>query len=172
MFVGSRESFCTSHIYDLTAYLMQGRGHLSVMISNVDYKAPGGHMTSPDTQTNWNGILGEISLRVYRGVRLKDVFAESCWKKRQLKIAVNAAVDDKISQFYAKLAVSLCKKGESVDWFCESVPVQLTAGANEITHTFDLKGQNEPEGWNEYTPVLYEMRVGNFRRTSGGTLCG
>lgn len=81
------------------------------MISNVDYKAPGGHMTSPDTQTNWNGILGEISLRVYRGVRLKDVFAESCWKKRQLKIAVNAAVDDKISQFYAKLAVSLCKKG-------------------------------------------------------------
>jgi len=35
VFVGSRESFCTSHIYDLTAYLMQGRGHLSVMISNV-----------------------------------------------------------------------------------------------------------------------------------------
>ena len=169
VFVGSRESFCTSHIYDLTAYLMQGRGHLSVMISNVDYKAPGGHMTSPDTQTNWNGILGEISLRVYRGVRLKDVFAESCWKKRQLKIAVNAAVDDKISQFYAKLAVSLCKKGESVNWFCESVPVQLTAGANEITHTFDLKGQNEPEGWNEYTPVLYEMRVEISGETSGGT---
>jgi hypothetical protein len=40
VFVGSRESFCTSHIYDLTAYLMQGRGHLSVMISNVCYKIP------------------------------------------------------------------------------------------------------------------------------------
>lgn len=52
---------------------------------------------------------------------------------------------------------------------CESVPVQLTAGANEITHTFDLKGQNEPEGWNEYTPVLYEMRVEISGETSGGT---
>lgn len=56
-----------------------------------------------------------------------------------------------------------------MNWFCESVPVQLTAGANEITHTFDLKGQNEPEGWNEYTPVLYEMRVEISRETSGGT---
>lgn len=85
VFVGSRESFCTSHIYDLTAYLMQGRGHLSVMISNVDYKAPGGHMTSPDTQTNWNGILGEISLRVYRGVRLKDVLQSRVGRNGSLR---------------------------------------------------------------------------------------
>lgn len=170
VFVGNCESFCTSHIYDLTTYFKQGRGYLVIMVSNVDYKAPGGHMTSPDTQTNWNGILGEISLLVYRGVHLKNIFAEPCTKKRQLNIRINAMVSDEMLQSEAKINVSIRKKGESVDWFCESLPVQLIAGENEITHTFDLNGQQELEGWNEYTPVLHELKVEVLAEISG-TAC-
>lgn len=61
-FVGTQDSFTTAHRYDLTKYLTSVSHKLTVMVSNVDYKTKGGHMTSPDTQTNWNGMLGQITL--------------------------------------------------------------------------------------------------------------
>ncbi len=63
-YAGSRDSFIARHIYDLTGLIEDTSFEITVMVSNVDYKVPGGHMTSQDTQTNWNGILGEISLSV------------------------------------------------------------------------------------------------------------
>lgn len=60
--VGHFESFYVEHKYELTEYLTPGAHTLTVMIDNTDYVTGGGHMTSPDTQTNWNGIVGEIYL--------------------------------------------------------------------------------------------------------------
>ena len=34
-------------------------------MDNTDYPTGGGHLTSRDTQTNWNGIVGRIELRAY-----------------------------------------------------------------------------------------------------------
>ena len=59
-YVGEYLSFCAPHRYDLTPYISKSKHRLTIMISNIDYPTTGGHMTSPDTQTNWNGILGEI----------------------------------------------------------------------------------------------------------------
>lgn len=59
---GHFESFYVEHKYELTEYLTPGTHILTVMIDNTDYVTGGGHMTSPDTQTNWNGIVGEIYL--------------------------------------------------------------------------------------------------------------
>lgn len=59
---GHFESFYVEHRYELTGYLAPGTHILTVMIDNTDYVTNGGHMTSPDTQTNWNGIVGEIYL--------------------------------------------------------------------------------------------------------------
>jgi len=57
-FVGIRESLSVPHIYDLSDVLSPGRHTLTVRIDNAD-KPPTGncHAVSPDTQTNWNGIV-------------------------------------------------------------------------------------------------------------------
>lgn len=57
---GRFDSFYVEHRYELSAQLTPGKHTLVVMTDNTDYVSNGGHMTSPDTQTNWNGILGEI----------------------------------------------------------------------------------------------------------------
>lgn len=62
-YAGKQDSFACAHSYDLTGYLTKAKHRLAVMVSNVDYATPGGHMTSPDTQTNWNGILGKYKAR-------------------------------------------------------------------------------------------------------------
>ncbi len=88
--VGSVESFIAKHVYDLTGYIKNPEPVITVMVSNVDYTAPGGHMTSPDTQTNWNGILGEISLEICDEVRIENatVFADAVNKKASVRLGV------------------------------------------------------------------------------------
>lgn len=90
-FVGTQDSFAAAHRYDLTAYLTKSCHRLTVMVSNVDYKTGGGHMTSPDTQTNWNGMLGQIALILEPAVRVENlrVDAEAC--RRSVEVRFTAA---------------------------------------------------------------------------------
>lgn len=70
---GSQNSLCTPHIYNITGSLHSGANTVTILIDNTDYPTKGGHMTSPDTQTNWNGITGKIELQIYNPVYLGDV---------------------------------------------------------------------------------------------------
>ena len=77
--VGSQNSICAPHRYNVGLWLTKGRHELTVCVDNVNYITKGGHMTSPDTQTNWSGILGRMELQIFpksfiTGVR---VIAES-----------------------------------------------------------------------------------------------
>ena len=60
--VGRQDSLCTPHRYDITDQVSGDRLQITLAIDNVSCPVPGGHMTSPDTQTNWLGILGGITL--------------------------------------------------------------------------------------------------------------
>lgn len=71
--IGRRESLCTPHIYDLTEYIGSGVHEVTICVSNVGYKTKGGHLTSPDTQTNWNGITGRIELIGYKKAYAENV---------------------------------------------------------------------------------------------------
>ena len=61
--IGHQESLCTPHRYFLPP-VHAGEHTLVIRVYNTDYPTRGGHLTSPDTQSNWNGITGEISLTV------------------------------------------------------------------------------------------------------------
>lgn len=62
--IGTEDSLCGFHKHDLTGKLTAGEHVLTVRVNNTDYPTKGGHMTSPDTQTNWNGIVGRIELQI------------------------------------------------------------------------------------------------------------
>ena len=65
--VGHQESLCTPHRYFLPG-MAAGRHTLVIRVDNTDYPTRGGHLTSPDTQSNWNGVTGEISLTVGQAI--------------------------------------------------------------------------------------------------------
>ena len=71
--VGSYDSLCTPHIYDITDFVKSSEFVITVMVDNTGYATKGGHLTSPDTQTNWNGITGEISLRIYDKIYMDNI---------------------------------------------------------------------------------------------------
>lgn len=57
-------SLCAPHRCSLTG-TAAGKHELVIRVDNTDYPTGGGHLTSRDTQTNWNGIVGRIELRAY-----------------------------------------------------------------------------------------------------------
>lgn len=73
IFAGEFDSLNTPHNYELTKFITKPQFRLTILVSNVDYPTKGGHLTSPDTQTNWNGIIGEIALHIFDSVYLSKV---------------------------------------------------------------------------------------------------
>ena len=65
--VGSQDSLCAPHRY-LLPEMAAGVHTLIVRVDNTDYPTRGGHLTSQDTQSNRNGVTGEISLTVARAI--------------------------------------------------------------------------------------------------------
>ena len=57
-------SLCAPHRCSLTG-TAAGNHELVIRVDNTDYPTGGGHLTSRDTQTNWNGIVGRIELQAY-----------------------------------------------------------------------------------------------------------
>ena len=66
---GKRDALTTEQQYDITRFVHPGRNHILVEVDNTYRDAPrdailGSHMATEHTQTNWNGILGRIEIRL------------------------------------------------------------------------------------------------------------
>lgn len=72
-FIGSENTLSVPHVYDLGA-LAPGKHTVTVCIDNT-YKIPIGtwaHGITRDTQTNWNGIIGNIEIRAISPLRIDN----------------------------------------------------------------------------------------------------
>lgn len=139
-YAGSMNSLCTAHVYDITA-LAKPKFRLTVMTDNTDYPTRGGHMTSPDTQTNWNGILGEISLT-----------SEKRGVLRNITVAENY---DENSVIITAMASSDISAEISSDGAFDSVTVTFKEGMNSIS----IKCRDDIEKWSEFTPKFYNVTI-------------
>lgn len=160
-FVGTQDSFACAHCYDLTRYLTKPKHRLTILVSNVDYATPGGHMTSPDTQTNWNGILGEISLCFENRLKIGGLQVYANAKERSIKISYTTKRCEKAKKETSKeeLVVSCIgaeQKGEALFEYRAVIDP-----AEDGEHDLELRIPEEKEIrlWNEYTPWLYRLTV-------------
>ena len=63
--VDSRNSMCVPHVYDVTNFIKRGTNHLAICVDNRPETVKVGddsHSVSDQTQGNWNGIVGEMTL--------------------------------------------------------------------------------------------------------------
>lgn len=147
--VGSYDSLSTPHIYDITDFVKSGEFVITVMVDNTGYSTKGGHLTSPDTQTNWNGITGEISLRVYDKIYMDniqiygDISNNSARVRLRLNNTESADVSVKVFMGDNKLPLQKFTLNSDENGFCE--------------FTYDMV--EYPILWSEYQPCLYTMRI-------------
>ncbi|WP_338539623.1 beta-glucuronidase [Paenibacillus tundrae] len=84
--LGTRNSLNTPHRYQIEAGLTAGTHTITIRVDNTEYPTKGGHLTSEDTQTNWNGITGKLELQFFERVFLDNVQVYPVLATRSLEI--------------------------------------------------------------------------------------
>lgn len=167
-YVGRRDSFACAHVYDLTKYLTKHQHRLTVMVSNVDYATPGGHMTSPDTQTNWNGILGEISIAFAPVAVIENLTVYASAEKRSLdihfttKCCTKGAGEIKKQKKEPQTLRIICSRenGEAENTPLVAYETEIIPGEKNTHHYhLEIPEQAAIALWNEYTPNLYRVTL-------------
>ena len=137
--LGSCDSLCSPHEYAFAGPEV-GAHELVIRVSNVDYPTRGGHMTSQDTQTNWNGITGEISLTLGETILRHVTIAP---QKDLCSVRVTAEVTGQADT----AAISVDGDG--------SMNVPVVEGRIDAVYTF----AKEPGLWDEFHRNLLTLHV-------------
>lgn len=157
---GSMDSLAAPHKYNLSKYIKNKDFRLSVLVSNTDYPTKGGHLTSPDTQTNWNGIIGNISLDIYNSIYISDIKTYPDINKKSVKLKVTTVNDtDSDTEFPVNTMAMLCDingdTGKATDKHIENIP--FPAGTSVYEYEYFLG--EDAQLWSEYNPVIYRLTL-------------
>lgn len=144
--IGSRDSLCTPHVYDISEFAGT-IAEIAVCVCNTGYPTKGGHMTSPDTQSNWNGITGEISLIIGEKTCISrlDAYPDAASGKVRLGIGLEGTDCAEISVWGAS------SDGKTVD----KQSFFLEAPNSEII----VELGDDASLWSEYSPVIYTLKA-------------
>lgn len=155
-FVGTQNSLCTPHIYDLTRFSNAHDLRILICVDNSSYPTRGGHMTSPDTQTNWNGITGEISLQCFDTNCITAVRAVPDARNRTVTLRLQT--EGVINMLKAE--------GEwiGIGGKVADIPSQILSVKREPDGTLSaaMRFDRTVPLWDEYNPVIAKVTLRPF----------
>lgn len=163
---GKQNSLATPHQYDITEYVKKGANLVSVRIDNRVVVPVGvnSHSISDHTQSNWNGITGEISLRATPSVFISEVQIYPDIQKKTAKVIVNIGNPGK-TDFKGKLAIQAQTFNTDQKQKIRKKNVTIVTNSNSQQIILNYKILN-PQLWSEFTPVLYKLFV-NLNENGG-----
>lgn len=147
--IGSICQLYAPHVYALP-HLSEGKHTIRVRIDNRDEVVPqsvrGSHAWTDATQTNWNGMLGKISIIGNDEAYIKSVNVYPNVKKNIATVKVQVMSDKEMK---ATLSFNCLKT--------EVKKVKLDKGINDITYIIHM--DDNISLWSEYHPSLYNINV-------------
>jgi hypothetical protein len=155
IYAGRQESLCTPHVYDITEAVLTAKKNggdrvfpISILMDNSSYISSGGHMTSPDSQTNWLGITGGIYITIKNNTYLKNIrLLPDC---ETGKIAVSADIVGDFESITVTAAVTFADGRVAPKISCNPDSERL-----ELVYDLGLNYRL----WDEFNPVCYEMKL-------------
>lgn len=155
---GTRNSLGTAHVYKLDKLFSPGEHTITIRVDNSAKNINVGensHSVSDHTQSNWNGIVGEMSLSVHPDAYIDNVQVYGDIHKKnasvQLVVVNTLAKAQKVQ--VQVLATGSKQQGETLQAVEKSFT--LTPGVNTIT--LDYPMGNNPLLWSEFTPEFYTL---------------
>ena len=161
-FVGMRNSLAVPHEYEVTGLMKPGRHTVTLRVDNrikdVDI-GRNAHSITDHTQTNWNGIIGEIALRSVPGLSVEDVRIEPDVTRRRVNVEVTVAGVGTGATSSARVAFRIVAVGVPERGMVRgvTVPVSVVAGRGRVQTSISLgRGARL---WDEFDPALYALEV-------------
>lgn len=159
-YVGEYDSLTTPHRFEIGTYIKNKTFKLTIMVSNTDYPTGGGHLTSPDTQSNWCGITGEMAVKVYDEVNLRKVTTYGDIKEKTVAMKVqiqNCTDSEKELQLQVSGELYNIEGATGEKTLPQTFSVMAAAGMSEADITYALG--EDAKLWSEYTPVVYKLEI-------------
>lgn len=158
--VGTQYALSAPHIFDLTGKLTPGEHTITVCVDNrIKDINPGANSSSltDHSQTNWNGIIGEMSLTARDKIHFNEVRVFTDIYKKTASVEMQITNSTPVSQ---KVNLSLAAKPEGHTAANSSLKeykneTELKPGANTITIDYDMG--KEALLWDEFSPNLYKI---------------
>ena len=158
-----QESLVSPHYFDVTGLLKPGKHRIVLRVDNrkkYDISVAGAnsplglaHAYTDDTQTIWNGIIGEMNCSAYDKVRINDfqIYPDPERKVAKVKIVLEKS-DSKM--FRGDLNIQIKSLKEAVILPSQKITVEFNTKTKEIELTLKL-GDNV-KSWSEMSPYMYK----------------
>lgn len=158
--VGMQNSLATAHRFDLTGYLTPGQHQITVRVDNRVKDINVGmnsHSITDHTQTNWNGMVGQLYLSARPQVFISDVqlYPDVANKNVHVKVVIKnttGAVVNTSIQLNTLLQHTPVVKGKPV-------LKDITVPADSLLFESTYGMGDAPLLWDEFHPNVYTMET-------------
>lgn len=165
---GTRNSVSAPHVYELGP-MNAGTYTLTVLVDNSGLPVKGGHMTSPDTQTNWNGLLGRLEIQVVEPIRMENIQAYPDIANKSVRLTFQL-FNDTADAADAAVTISQAehaKPGKAEVLFADKTYlIRVKPGSQKAE--LDYAMGEDVVLWDEFTPILYHLQLA-LEASNGGT---
>lgn len=155
-FIGESFLLQSPQKYDLSSFLSPGTHTLTIRVDNDLKLTPYGnvHIYSDETQTNWNGVLGNIFLEASDKTYITDVQVHPDVDARKAKVYIAVENPLKLSSIDVELQVTKTKDDKTT----KLDPATYSVACDSvIVLEYDM-GENM-DLWDEYNHPVYHLNA-------------
>lgn len=157
--VGTQNSLCVPHEYDVTPWLQAGQNLIAVRIDNRLDVAPVGqdsHSVTDQTQGDWNGIVGQMELRRVSATRIvqTDIYPDITRHEARVRYIVDGTAGTSLA-----FAVTAEAFNTTTPHHIDEQLFQATLATGHDTLSFVLPMGDDVQLWDEFSPVLYRLNT-------------
>ncbi|WP_167607657.1 sugar-binding domain-containing protein [Maribellus sediminis] len=157
--IGTNNSLSAPHRYTLKN-LKEGKHSLVVLVDNSIKINVGvnAHSVSDHTQTNWNGIIGKISLKpnALHEIKLVDVFPSVKDKTAKTLITFENSSDKELKG-KIRVEIALYNSDQNALFPIQEFDVNLLEGKSD--KELNLQLGEKIYLWDEFNPNLYHLKL-------------
>lgn len=157
--IGSQNSLATSHNYIFLNKLLKGKNTITIRVDNRIKDINVGldaHSISDNTQTNWNGIIGDIKLIARPKVTINDVSIKPNIAKNiaTVKFKILGSKDEDEKVFVKLVAKEKSLNGNTL----QSIQKEFRVNSGKEI-ALDYKMGKDVKLWDEFHPNLYQLEI-------------
>ncbi len=157
-YVGMQNSLSTPHQYDVSQLMIPGKHRITLRVDNTVKIDVGenAHSVSDNTQGNWNGIAGKMTLTARAKVHAADlqVYPDVAAKKAEVHVLLENTTGQPVSGTIVLAAESFNSDAVHAP---EAVTTEFSVQDREGTVVISYPLGDGMQCWNEFSPALYRM---------------
>lgn len=157
---GSKNSLAVPHQFDITDHIIPGKNRISIRMDNrvVIPVGVNSHSISDHTQSNWNGITGDISLRATSDVFISDVRVYPDIQAKNARIII-VLTNKSGTPFQGTLVLQAESFNSGIPQKLRSKDVPVNTASNDLQLVIEYPMENKMQLWSEFAPSLYKLSV-------------